>query len=596
MNRHSDERGATAIIYALVTVMLVGVSALAVDLGNGISRKSDIQGQADFAALSAAPLLGTQKSGTPSQTVLDAVRAQLNENRVLNDDGTCRSQAPCVADNAALIDGDLVNGEARFCTGLNAPAAGCRKSGFQVVAPQARVDFGFANIFGVGAIDVQATATVALKSPASTLPLYAVTGCDYGRQTLTDPANGQGSPLVVPPLQFPGDNNGSDLQSLSPVQVAKDATGIRLTVTVTGLDNVTRVGFFRSGLLTPYEQVFIPQDADNPTVPVVAGNNVTATVTVTIPATVTAVEDVWWVRVYSGAAASNAHQDQWSPVADALPLRVGASVLECGAGSTDGNFGSLSLERTDVNSINDQLAMNIINLQPPTGLEANKDADVSECFEGVRSPLVGGSVAVVTDLPSPGQNPGTNCVSTDTGLTANAATAGFITGVGSTPGRLRNEPTTCGPGGSTNSATVTLQSTTYTINNDVLSCFLTGNHNLQEIASQSYNGGPAFADSLFDSPRFFYIPVLRTVPMSGGSNHYWIVDFRPAFLTDEVVATTSTKADGGGATSENGVHIEQNQIKSVKVIFFNIDALPGTTNGPVQDYLGVGRPVIRLID
>jgi len=599
MNRRT-ERGATAIIYAIVAVVLVGVAALAVDLGNGLSRKSDVQGQADFAALTAAPLLGTQKTGTPSTAVLDAVRAQLNENRVLNADGTCVTQAPCVADNTQLTDGNTDNGEARFCTGLNAPAAGCRKAGFQVVAPQARVDFGFAGIFGIDGADVQGSATVALKSPASTLPLYAVSGCDYGRQTLTDPANGQGSPLVIPPLQFPADDNGSDLQGLSPVQVPRDATGVRLTVTVTGLDHVTKVGFFQAGLLGPWEQVVIVQDVDNPTVPVVAANNVTATVTVTIPAAVTAVEDVWWVRVYSGPAASNAHQDEWSPATDALPLRVGASVLECGSGSTDGNFGSLGLERTDVTNVNDELAMNIIDLQPPTSLIANTDPGITilnaTCSEGLASP--DGTVAVVTDLPNPGQSPNTNCARTDTGLPANAATDGFITGVSGTPGRLR-EPTTCGPGGSTSSTTVTLQSSTYAINNDVLSCFLTGGHNLQEISSPSYCSSgpscPAFDASIYESPRFFYVPVLKTAPLTGLST-YWIVDFRPAFLTDEVVASTSTKANGGGATSENGVHIEQNQIKSVKVIFFNVKSLPGESNGPVQDYLGVGAPIIRLID
>lgn len=594
------EHGAVAIMYALLAVVLMGVAALAVDLGNGISRKSDIQGQADFAALTAAPLLGIQKTGTPSTAVLDAVRDQLNHNRVLNDDGTCRTQSPCVADNAQLTDGNITNGEARFCTGLNAPVAGCRKSGFQVLAPQAHVDFGFANIFGIGGIEVQASATVALKSPASTLPLYAVSGCDFGRQTLTDPANGQGSPMVIPPLQFPLDDNGSDLQGLSPVQVARDASGVRLIVTVTGLDNVTRVGFFRAGLLGPWEQVPIVQDIDNPTVPVVAGNNVTATVTVTIPDAVTAVEDIWWVRVYSGAAAANNHQDQWSPAADALPLRVGASVLECGSGSTDGNFGSLGLERTDVNSVNDELARNIIDLQLPTSLVANPDPGITilnaTCAEGLPSP--DGTIAVTTDLPNPGQRPNTNCARTDTGLPANAATNGFITGVAGTPGRLR-EPTTCGPGGSTSSRTVTLQSSTYAINNDVLSCFLTGGHNLQEIASATYCAGgpscPALDPAIFESPRFFYVPVLKAVPLTGLST-YWIVDFRPAFLTDETVASTSTKADGGGATSENGVHIEQNQIKSVKVIFFNIKALPGESNGPVQDYLGVGAPIIRLVD
>jgi hypothetical protein len=92
------------------------------------------------------------------------------------------------------------------------------------------------------------------------------------------------------------------------------------------------------------------------------------------------------------------------------------------------------------------------------------------------------------------------------------------------------------------------------------------------------------------------VPVLKVEPISGQSNRYWIIDFRPAFLTDEVVASTSTKAGADTATAENGIHIEQNQIKSIKVIFFNINALPDRTDGAVQDYLGVGPRILRLVD
>jgi hypothetical protein len=336
-------------------------------------------------------------------------------------------------------------------------------------------------------------------------------------------------------------------------------------------------------------------------VPVDGNNNFQTVINVTIPTTVTAIEDVWWVRVYSGSGASKAHQNQWSSNSGALPLRIGATVLECGQGSSGGNFGTLSLERTDVSSVNDQLAMNIIDLQAPTSLKANTDPAItflnSQCFEGVPS-SVGHDIAVITDLPNPGQSPGTNCVNTDTGLPASAATSGLITGVGSTKGRLRDKPTAsgCSPTGTSNNASITLQSTTYSVNNDTLSCFLTGNHNLQEITSANYNSGSVLSEDIFQSPRFFYVPVLKVEPVSGQSNRYWIIDFRPAFLTDEVVAATSTKAGADTATSENGIHIEQNQIKSIKVIFFNIAALPDRTDGAVQDYIGVGPRILRLVD
>jgi hypothetical protein len=32
------------------------------------------------------------------------------------------------------------------------------------------------------------------------------------------------------------------------------------------------------------------------------------------------------------------------------------------------------------------------------------------------------------------------------------------------------------------------------------------------------------------------------------------------------------------------------------VVFFNINALPDRTDGAVQRYIGVGRPILRLVD
>jgi hypothetical protein len=42
--------------------------------------------------------------------------------------------------------------------------------------------------------------------------------------------------------------------------------------------------------------------------------------------------------------------------------------------------------------------------------------------------------------------------------------------------------------------------------------------------------------------------------------------------------------------------VHSNLIEQVKVIFFDEDALPSTTDGPVGTYLGVGPKIMRLID
>ena len=86
------------------------------------------------------------------------------------------------------------------------------------------------------------------------MPMYAVQGCDYGLQTLADPANGHTTP-VVPTLAFDTDTNTTDITPLS--QELKNSTGNvvgSLTLGSTGNTvsfeaknwvNATKIGFFR---------------------------------------------------------------------------------------------------------------------------------------------------------------------------------------------------------------------------------------------------------------------------------------------------------------------------------------------------------------
>jgi hypothetical protein len=47
---------------------------------------------------------------------------------------------------------------------------------------------------------------------------------------------------------------------------------------------------------------------------------------------------------------------------------------------------------------------------------------------------------------------------------------------------------------------------------------------------------------------------------------------------------------------ENGVGISNGSLTSLKVVFFNINAMPTDANGHVIDYLGVGPPIVRLVN
>ena len=588
--RRRDEHGAFAVLYGLMIVMLLSMAALGMDLGNAISRHTDTQNQADFAALDAAQKLNASvhTGATISDDVLDAVLSSLNNNQPEDDDSPCWRDNTCVT-KAQLTDGDLDNGEVDVVA-----------DGLRVTAPQARVDFGFANVFGVSgtSVDAQATVNIGTAGPR-VLPMFAVSGCDWGRQTLTDPANGQVTP-VVPTLAAPNDTNQNKLVSGGVVlknsagttvdTLTVGSTGNSLTVNGSKWANLTKFGFFLSddtnaANIKPQPTFWLASDVSKAPLTTPYTKNSGGTLGLDIPDAVSQTEGLWYLRAYDGT--------QWSAVSEAQPLRVGQTVLECTAGSTDGNFGTLILPRL-TGTPSDWIAENLAyGLEDPLNLVVHQyavdNATDGLCDEqadpnhGAVEPQSGGSNSPL--------NPDTNCVPTDPGLPANVATSGLITidnGSGLLVGKATHSG--CAPDGGSSMRSVSLNNRTYQINNDTLSCFLLPGKTLAQAASTSYTeaDGPAFSDDVLKSPRFAYVPVLKVQPAQGGSNTYSIIDFRPAFITDETTTTA--------ATSDNGVTIQQNDVKTLKVFFFSIWAVPNPDGGPLIDFLGVGRKKIHLVD
>lgn len=600
VNRTSkNDDGAIAVFYALMTVMLLTVAALGTDLGNAVSRKTSTQGQADFAAYNAAQLLtSSARAGTvPPTAIVDEVRDALNENQPQKDGDPCWRATPatCVT-SAMLTDGNFANGEVDY-TAL----------GLRVTAPSNRVNFGFANVFGASGVSVEGKATVNIFSPGvGVMPMFAVDGCDYGRQTLTDPANGQtggGAPNLAQ-----AQHNGSvnllsvalyDAASAQVQTIPKDGTGYTATLQGSDWAGTTQVGFFATDGTTIIQAAALLDPAtNNPlTTPL---TNATLSVKVAVPATVTATEGVWYLRARSG---SNANNQRWSPVDEALPIRVGETVLECGAGSNGGNFGTLRIPREDVAPAND-IAMNIADgLDDPLNLvvhQAGRNRYLANdllwdgsCVHGVEGAVVS------TGMGATPLRPDTNCVDTDPGLPANEATSGFVTGVYSgnnqiAPGLLVG-PSLCDSTGGTAQRNVTIQNQQYALNNDVLSCFLTSGASLADVVDPNYAGPALLTAEILQSPRFAYVPVLANEPSTGSSTTYSIVDFRAAFITDEVPSSSATKGSVTG-TADNGIRIQQNDVRQVKVIFFNSAALPRDGAIPVTDYLGVGQRIVHLVD
>ncbi len=597
------EDGVTAVLVAILAVLMFSLAALAVDLSNAFSRKRDVQSQADFAALAGgSELPNSGLTPSVSDTIVDAVADYMEQNQPQDDSDVYPSKAEY---EALLTDGGRDNGEIFYgtydeSTGTVTPDTDI----LTVLAPKTQVDFGLASVMGVSQTRVQASATVAIRSPGTAvMPVYAVTGCDYGPQTITQPTNGQVDPVS---LWSPNDTNGASLTSITPTQVALNSSGVTMTITGSNFiqgnaqnqRKVTTVGFFQS-LATPPP----PEEVT------VAAANVTATQVsnVTIPTEVTAVDNVWYVRV---GMLDNQGEFKWSNVLDAQLLQVGTPILTCAAGSNSGNFGTLILPRTDSsnNTTNGWLPINMaVGLEPPLSLRVYPGDYAlipAECNPGTPPAVYSATTGEATLVPQ------TNCVDTDTGLPATAATAGLVTGAGGYTGRL-NEPTTdsrtgasgatvgCDPTGTTDERTISLQGNSqYNINNDVLTCFFTQDMAAQGVTvnaiSQPTYAGPTLSSEIYESPRFFWQPVLKVQPTDGGSQHYSIVDFRGAFLTDQ--ALTATKDNPLVGLPDNGVTIQNNQVRTIRVVFIAKTALPAPNEGPTIDYLGIGPKSVQLVD
>jgi hypothetical protein len=579
-----DERGAVAIIVTMVALILLMMAAFAVDLGRAYVAKRDTQKYSDLAALAGGGPEGANLPTPTSTRTCSYGPAGKAADQAVKDVAAYLTRAlgtstPTAADlvDCALDNGEAVYGDLTWPSGQ--PTLAYDKNKLSVVAPEAHVDFGFAGIIGIDGTDVGANATVEIRSPKWTpLPFYAFSGCDYGPQTLQQPNNGHSADLLM--LDSPNDTNVATLTAVSPTSYpAGTASGTLqpIDLTGTGFAGATDVGFFESGNAT----------AGPPPVTTTAftingaGTSIHLNDLPDQARGVTGVQQFWYIRVKIGG--------QWSAVyrssaLNAPRLTIGDPPLLCGQGSNSGNFGTLKLSNHVGGGQDEMGAANValgldhdLNIYPVVGRLADGTCSSSQTQ----------SILWPAD--------GTNCVETDTGMSSNVATGGFL-GKGSSapagkPGLLAKPFTSkCGPG-DTPATTVRLG---VTINNDTLTCFFTNSTvHVGDVTNAAYAGPAVFSSDIYKSPRFGYVPVLPVQPASGGSSKYQIIDFRPCFITDQPASAQK----GDPPSSTNGLITDSNAVVSLEVIFINIEALPPPplANG-TRPWSGSGPKILQLVN
>jgi hypothetical protein len=407
-----------------------------------------------------------------------------------------------------------------------------------------------------------------VRSPRlGTLPFYATPTCSAGQQVLSTDSSGHAALPVVPLTPSTATLNSSNLTALSPTSTPVGTAVANLVITGTNFTSptsVTAVGFTTAS-------------GDHFQVPVGAGtaviNSSTKITVASVPPDVIAKDDIWYVRVLKGGNWSALDGNATSGV---QKFTVGDEKLYCNL-SDKGNFGSLAINRTPSISNKNTLIYHNTALGVDHELSTAPGAPSAPSF----CTAGGGFVTAAVD--------GQNCLEMDTGLPANALEEGMITG--SSPiGRLRKPATSpC------TRPTVTVGS--YSLNDDVLSCFFTNTTTrVGDVTGNSYTGEPVISPAIFDSPRFVWVPIINEPP-SGGSQNVSVQGFKPGFITDQ--PASGTKGSPGIITgSPNGLTLSGTKVREMRVWFIQPNALPSssTAEGHEVAYRGTGAKVIVLVD
>jgi Flp pilus assembly protein TadG len=166
----TDERGAVAVITAILLVAMMGMAAIVVDVGSLYQERRILQNGADAAALAVAQTCAKVTCDTPT------AQTYANANNP--------STAPAISIPAGAVCGSGPGLTA--CT--NPPRLPSGVQNYVKVTTASTVSYTFARVLGFSQGSVNATSVVAWGGPASltsTLPL-TLSACEFGKYSDAD--------------------------------------------------------------------------------------------------------------------------------------------------------------------------------------------------------------------------------------------------------------------------------------------------------------------------------------------------------------------------------------------------------------------------
>jgi uncharacterized membrane protein len=143
-----NRRGSVALMTGGAIVALMGVAALAVDIGNAVSAKRQLQASTDAAALAGARNIGSANDPVAAAISYSAKSGQQN----------ARGNLTGVTANATL----------KNLTATGVHAVGTPPANAIQVTQQATVPTYFARVLGINSVTISATATASAKGGKST--------------------------------------------------------------------------------------------------------------------------------------------------------------------------------------------------------------------------------------------------------------------------------------------------------------------------------------------------------------------------------------------------------------------------------------------
>jgi len=169
--KHRDERGAVAVVVAVIIVMLLGFAALVIDLGYFFVTGNELQNIADASALAA-----TRQLGATYQSLPGAAQATY----VCDDPTPIKAAAQDVAsknhaggkDNIIVNDADIIIGQwdgSSFTPTLNQPDA-VRVIARRDQSANGAITTFFAKLLGIDTLDVSKDAIAALTGQSTSEP------------------------------------------------------------------------------------------------------------------------------------------------------------------------------------------------------------------------------------------------------------------------------------------------------------------------------------------------------------------------------------------------------------------------------------------